>query len=132
MINGKYTVCCFKDYDELLEFEKEQFGKNSPETSHLWSFDRGRIHCISLTLLNNFRSFPWMDGLNGVDEILFINCSIDDCKDEKFLQIYKEMERKQAEREKQIKELEENMRKEHEDDPPVYVYPFIVPDEQNS
>ena len=129
---AKYIVCCFKDYDELLEFEKEQFGKNSPETGHLWSFDRGRIHCVSLTLLNNFRSFPWMDGLNGVDELLFINCSIDDCKDEKFLQIYKEMKRKQAEREKQIKELEEKMRKKHEDDPPVYAYPFIVSNEQNS
>lgn len=129
---AKYTVCCFNDYDELLEFEKEQFGKNSPETGHLWSFDRGRIYCVRLTLLNNFRSFPWMDGLNGVDEILFINCSIDDCKDEKFLQIYKEMERKQAEREKQIKELEEKMRKEHEDDPLVYIYPFIVSDKQEN
>ena len=134
---AKYTVCCFKDYDELLKFEKEQFGQNSPETGHLWSFDRGRIHCVNLTLLNNFRSFPWMEGLNGVDEILFMNCSMDDCTDEKFLQWYKEMEERRAEEAKRLKELEEKMRKEHEDDPPVYaypasIYPFVVSDTQNS
>ena len=93
---AKFTVCCFKDYDELLEFEKEQFGKNSPETGHLWSlwsydswsYDVSRIHYVRFTLLDNFSGFPWMEGLNGVDEILFINCSIDGCKDEKFLQMY--------------------------------------------
>lgn len=97
---AKFTVYCFKDYDELLEFEKEQFGKNSPETGHLWSFDRGRIRCVNLTFLNNFWGFPEMVGLNVVDEIIFINCSIDDCKDERFLQMYKEVERRRDEQTK--------------------------------
>ena len=67
-----------------------------------------------------------------IDEFDFINCSIDDCKNEKFLQWYKELERKQDEQVKRLKELEEKMRKEYEDDPPVFIYPFIVSDKQNS
>ena len=45
------------------------------------------------------------------------------------------MERKQveqAERVKRIKEFEEKMRKEFEDNPPVFIYPSVVPDKQNS
>lgn len=123
---AKYTVYCFKDYDELLDWESNHFGKYGKETNHEWWGDNGRIQVVKLTLLDDFQP------IETIDELCFVNCSIDDCKNEKFLHWYKELERKQADQVKRIKELEEKMRKEHEDDPPVYIYPFVVSDEQNS
>lgn len=123
---AKYTVYCFKDYDELLDWESNHFGKYGKETNHEWWSDNGRIQILSLCTMDN----PPTQEV--IDEFDFINCSIDDCKNEKFLQWYKELERKQDEQVKRIKELEEKMREKHEDDPPVFIYPFIVPDKQNS
>jgi hypothetical protein len=123
---AKYTVYCFKDYDELLDWERERFGRDGKVTNHKWWSDNGRIQILSLYTMDN----PPSEEV--IDEFDFINCSIDDCKNEKFLQWYKELERKQAEQVKRIKELEETMRKEHEDDPPVFIYPFVVSDKQNS
>lgn len=126
---AKYLVGCFKNYDELLDWERERFGRDGKETNHSWWCDNGRIEILSLCTMDN----PPRQEV--IDEFVFINCSIDDCKNEKFLQWYKEMERKQveqAERVKRIKEFEEKMRKEHEDDPPVFIYPFVVTDKQNS
>ena len=42
------------------------------------------------------------------------------------------MEERRAERVKRIKEFEEKMREERGDDHPVYAYPFVVPDKQNT
>lgn len=122
---AKYTVYCFKDYDELLEFEKEQFGRDGKVTNHEWWGDNGRIQILSLCTMDK----PPTQEV--IDEFDFINCSIDDCKNEKFLQWYRELERKQADQVKRIKELEEEMRKEYEDDPPVFIYPFIISHKQD-
>lgn len=122
---AKYTVYCFKDYDELLDWESNHFGKYGKETNHEWFGDNGRIQILSLCTMDNPPTHAVIDNFE------FINCSIDDCKNEKFLQWYKEMERKQAEREKRIKELEEKMRKEREDEPSVYAYPFFISDDLN-
>ena len=123
---AKYIVGCFKNYDELLDYERERFGRDGKVTNHEWWSDNGRIEILSLCTMDN----PPTQEV--IDEIVFINCSIYDCKNEKFLQWYKELERKQDEQVKRIKELEETMRKEHEDDSPVFIYPFVVPDKQNS
>ena len=123
---AKYTVYCFKNYDELLDWESNHFGKYGKETNHEWMFDNGRIQILSLCTMDK----PPTQEV--IDEFDFINCSIDDCKNEKFLQWYKELERKQDDQVKRIKELEEKMRKEHEDDPPVFIYPFIISDKQNT
>ena len=122
---AKYIVGCFKNYDELLNYERERFGRDGKESNHSWWYDNGRVEILSLCTMDNP---PRQEVL---DEFVFINCSIYDCKNEKFLQWYKELERKQADQVKRIKELEETMRKEHEDDPPVFIYPFVVPDTQN-
>ena len=82
---AKYTVCCFKDYDDLLEFERERWGKTGEETCHQWWFDNGRIEVVKLTLLDDFQP------IETIDELCFVNCSVDDCKDEKVLQWYKKM-----------------------------------------
>ena len=126
---AKYTVYCFKDYDELLDWERERFGRDGKVTNHKWWSDNGRIQILSLYTMDN----PPSEEV--IDEFNFINCSIDDCKNEKFLQWYKEMEERraeQAERVKRIKEFEEKMREEHGDDPPVFIYLSVVPDKQNS
>lgn len=123
---AKYIVGCFKNYDELLDWERERFGRDGKETNHEWWGDNGRIEILSLCTMDN----PPRQTV--IDEFVFMNCSADDCKNEKFLQWYKEMEERRAEQEKRSKELEEKMREEHEDDPPIYAYPFVVPDTQNS
>ena len=94
---AKYTVCCFKDYDELFDWERKRFGRDGKETNHTWWSDNGRIEIVSLCTMDN----PPTQSV--IDEFVFMNCSIDDCKNEKFLQWYKEMERKQADQGKRIK-----------------------------
>ena len=71
----KTILLCFKDYDDLFRYRRETMRRLE---RYYDGFRNGDI-MYKLGLMNSSTAC----GLS-VDEVFFVNCSIDDCEDEDF------------------------------------------------